>query len=90
MLFEQYRLDLNQDKYEIEVQNDDAIKRNQIFFYFMQQTFINLDALYLQEKFLLMDTIIKYPSQKHSAAEIEKLNRLKKIRNKRKEGISRS
>ena len=29
-------MDLNRDKYDIEVKNDDAIKRNRIFFYFMQ------------------------------------------------------
>ena len=28
LLFEQYRMALNWDKYDIEVQNDDAIKRN--------------------------------------------------------------
>ena len=28
LLFEKYRMALKQDKYEIEVQNDDAIKRN--------------------------------------------------------------
>ena len=35
LLFEQYRMALKWDKYDIEVQNDDAIKRNQIFFDFM-------------------------------------------------------
>ena len=40
---------LNQDKYDIEVQNDDAIKCNQILFNFMQQMFNNLDGLYLRD-----------------------------------------
>ena len=35
VLFEQYRMSLNRDKYDIEVRNDDAIKRDQIFFGFM-------------------------------------------------------
>ena len=39
LIFEQYIMSLNWDKYDIEVQNDDAIKRNQIFFDFMQRTF---------------------------------------------------
>ena len=47
MLFEQYIIALNRDKYEIEVQNDDAIKRNQIFFDFMKPTINRLDGLYL-------------------------------------------
>ena len=51
---------LNRDKYEIEVQNDDAIKRNQIFFYFMQITFTILDELYPHEKCFLIDMIMKY------------------------------
>ena len=37
MLLEQYRMSLNQDKKNIEVRNDGAIKRKQISFYFMQQ-----------------------------------------------------
>ena len=32
LLFEQYRMVLKRDKYDIEVWDDDAIKRNQIFF----------------------------------------------------------
>ena len=51
LLFEEYRMALKREKYDIEVQNDDAIKRNRIFFDFMQQTFNCLDELYLHEKF---------------------------------------
>ena len=80
---------LNPEKYDIEVQNDDAIKRNQIFFDFMQQMFIRLDWLYLHKKCLLMDTIMTNQPGKQSAAEIEKLNREKKARNKIKEGTSK-
>ena len=42
---------LNQDKYDIEFQNDDAIKCNGILFSFMQQTFKCLYGLCLHEKF---------------------------------------
>ena len=41
---------LKRKKYDIEVHNDDAIKRNQIFFDFMQRTFNFMDGLYLHEK----------------------------------------
>ena len=57
LLFEQYRMAINQDKYYTEVQYDDAIKRNQILFDFMQQTFNYLDGLYMHEKCILIDTI---------------------------------
>ena len=46
LLFEQYRMALKGGKYDIEVQNDDAIRSNQIFFDFMQQMFNCLDGLY--------------------------------------------
>ena len=45
LIFEQYIMALNQYKYNIEVRNDDAIKRNQLFFDFMQRTFNLLDGL---------------------------------------------
>ena len=38
LLFEKYRMAIKRDKYDIEVQNDDAIKRNQILFDFMQHS----------------------------------------------------
>ena len=40
--------------------NDDETKRKQIFFDFMKRTFNRLGGLYLWEKCLLIDTIIKY------------------------------
>ena len=58
LLFEQYRMDLKRDKYDVEVHNDGGMKRNQIFLDFTQQTFNRLDGLYLHEKSLLIDTII--------------------------------
>ena len=36
LLFEKYKMALNQGKYDIEVQNDDAIKRNLIIFDIMK------------------------------------------------------
>ena len=43
-------MDLNRYKYDIQVQDDDAIKRNQIFFNFMQRTFSCVDGLYVWMK----------------------------------------
>ena len=82
MLFEQYTMDLNQEKYDIEVRNDDAIKCNRILFDFMQRTFNPLYGSCLHKKCLLIDTIIEDQPRKQSAAEIEKLNREKKARKK--------
>ena len=76
---------LNRDKYDIEVRNYDAIKRNQIFFDFMQQNFNPLDGLYLCERGILIYAIMKDQLRNRSAAEIEKLNREKKARKKYKE-----
>ena len=89
LLFEQYIMDFNQEKYDIEVQNDDAIKRNQILFDFVQRTFNRLDGLYLREIFILIDAIMKDQLRKKSAAEIEKLTSEKNPRNKIKEGTSK-
>ena len=50
-------MDLNRDKNEIEVQDDDAIKRNQVLFHYMQRRFICLDGLYMDKKCLLIDAI---------------------------------
>ena len=69
LIFEQYIKALNQGKYDIEVRNDDAIKRNQIFFDFMQQMFNQLDGFYLCEGCLLIDAIMEDQTRKLSAAE---------------------
>ena len=50
LLFEKYRMALKREKYDIEVQNDDAIKCNQIWFDFMQRKFNRMDELYPHEK----------------------------------------
>ena len=68
LLFEQYIMAPNWEKYDIEVRDDDAIKRNQILFDFMQQQFSCLDGLYMDGKYLLIDTIRKDKLRKHSAS----------------------
>ena len=52
VLFKQYIMALNRDKYDIEVRNYYAIKHNQILFDFMKRTLNRLDGLYLHEKCL--------------------------------------
>ena len=89
LLFEQYRMTLNWDKYEIEVRHDDAIKRNKIFFDFMQKMFNRMYGLYLRERCLLIDTTTKNQLRNQSSAGIEKPNREKKAINKRNEGTSK-
>ena len=59
---------LNRGKYDIDVRNDDAIKRNQISFDLMQRMFNRLDGFYLREIFLLIDAIMEYQMRKRSAA----------------------
>ena len=61
---------LNWYKYGIEVRDDDAIKSNQIFFDFMQRTFNRLDRLYIDEIFILIDTIKKDKLRKQITAEV--------------------
>ena len=53
VLFEKYRMALKRDKDAIEIQKDDAIKRNRIFFDFMLRMFNNLNQLYEKEKVFL-------------------------------------
>ena len=48
-----------------------AIKRNQILFDLMQQTFNQLDGIYLHERCLLIDAIMKYQTRKQSEAEVK-------------------
>ena len=61
--FEKYRIALKKDKDAIEIQKYDAIKRNKIFFDFMLRIFNHLNELYVKEKILLIDTILKYQSR---------------------------
>ena len=67
VLFEKYRMALKRDKYAIEIQGDDTVKRNRLFFDFMLRMFNNLNQLYEKEKSLLIDTLLKYHLRKESA-----------------------
>ena len=49
LIFEQYRMVFHRDKYDIEVQNDEAIKRNRFFFDFMLGMFNHLNLIYVKE-----------------------------------------
>ena len=80
---------LKRDKYAIEIQKYDEIKRNQIFFDFMLRIFNHLNQLYVNEKSLLIDTILKYQLMDESAKEVEKPNRYNKTRNRNKEDTSK-
>ena len=75
---------IKQDKYEIQFQNDYAIKRNQIFFDFMLQMFNHLDELYLHEKCPLIDTIKTDQQRKQSSVEILKSEQRKKFQKQKK------
>ena len=69
VLFEQYIISLKRDKYAIDIEGEDEIKRNRLFFDFMLRMFDHLNQLYKKEKSLLKDTILKYHSRKESAKE---------------------
>ena len=51
----------------------------------MLRIFNNVNLLYVKEKILLIDTILKYQSRTESAKEVEKPNRYNKTRNGNKE-----
>ena len=46
VLFEKYRIALKRDKDEIDIDGEDAINRNRIFFDFMLRMFDHLNQLY--------------------------------------------
>ena len=50
LLFDIYRMARKRDKDAIEIQKDDVIKHNQIFFDFMLRMFNHLNELYVKEK----------------------------------------
>ena len=72
LIFEQYRMALNPGKYDIEFQNDDAIKRNRLFFYLMQKMLNWLDGFYSRERFILIDAMMEDKTRKQIAAEWSK------------------
>ena len=53
VLFEKYRMALKRDKDAIEIQGDDAIKSNRLFFDFMLRMFNHLSQLYEKKKVFL-------------------------------------
>ena len=54
VLFEQYRIALKRDKDAIDIEGEDEIKRNRLFFDFMLIMFDHLNQLYEMEKVLLL------------------------------------
>ena len=54
VLFEQYRISLKWDKYAIDIDGEDTINRNRLFFDFMLRIFVNLNQLYDMEKVFLL------------------------------------
>ena len=46
VLFEKYRIALKQDKYAIDIDGEDAINSNRLFFDFMPRMFDHLNQLY--------------------------------------------
>ena len=57
VLFEKYKIALKRDKYAIDIEGEDEIKRNRLFFDFMLRMFNHLNQFYEREKFFLL---IKY------------------------------
>ena len=60
---------LKREKNAIEIQKDDSIKRNRIFFDFVLIIFNHLNQLYDKEKSLLIYTTLTYQSRNESAKE---------------------
>ena len=57
VLFEKYRIAIKRDKYAIDIDGEDAINSNRLFFDFMLRMFDNLNQLYEMEKgFLLIQS----------------------------------
>ena len=69
VLFEKYRIALKRDEYAIDIEGEDEIKRNWLFFDFMLRMLDRLNQLYETEKSLLIDTILKYHLRNESAKE---------------------
>ena len=69
VLFEQYKMSLKRDKDAIDIEGEDEIKCNRLFFDLMLKSFNHLNQLYEKKKSLLIDTILKYHSRKDSAKE---------------------
>ena len=68
-MFEKYRIAIKQDKDAIDIDGDDAIDSHQLVFYFMLRMFDHINQLYVMEKSLLIDSILKYHLRKESDGE---------------------
>ena len=82
-------MELNCDKYDIEVRDDDTTKSDQTFFNFMQWTFNRLDGLYIHEKMFFDRHDHSKPSDETECSGIWKTEQIKKGQKKRKEGTSK-
>ena len=60
---------LKRDKDAINIDGEDAINRNRLFFDFMLRMFDHLNQLYEMEKSLLIDAILTYHLRKHNDEE---------------------
>ena len=60
VLFEKYKIALKWDKDAIDIEGEDAINRNRLFFNLMLRMFDHLNQLYEMEKSLLIDAILTY------------------------------
>ena len=60
MLFEKHRIAIKRDKDAIDIDGEDAINRNRLFFDFILRMFDHINQLYEMEKSLLIDAILKY------------------------------
>ena len=69
VLFEKYRISLKRDKDAIDIDGEDAINRNRLFFDFMLRMFDHLNQLYEMGKTLLIDEILTYHLRKDSDKE---------------------
>ena len=69
LLFEKYRIAINQDKDAIDIDGDDAIDSHRFVFDLMLRMFDHLNQLYEMEKSLLIDAILKYHLMKESDEE---------------------
>ena len=66
VLFKKYIIALKRYKYAIDIDGDDAIDSNLLFFDFMLRMFDHLNQLYEKEKSLLIYAILTYHLRKES------------------------
>ena len=54
VFFEKYRIALKRDKDAIDIDGEDSINRNRLFFYFMLRMFDHINQIYEMKKFFLL------------------------------------